>query len=97
MCWIDQDVAFHPCRDRRHQQQRRAPCREPRLAKGLADVFALAVPPRSEEHTSEPQSLMRISYAVFCLKKKTTQHTHTIELISTHNTANDRQSINQNS
>src|SRR3546814_6790671 len=30
---------------------------------------------RSEEHTSELQSLMRISYAVFCLKKKTkTQH-----------------------
>src|SRR3546814_7996876 len=27
---------------------------------------------RSEEHTSEPQSLMRISYAVFCLKKKNT-------------------------
>src|SRR3546814_3563477 len=32
---------------------------------------------RSEEHTSELQSLMRISYAVFCLKKKTTpQHKH---------------------
>src|SRR3546814_9482087 len=30
---------------------------------------------RSEEHTSELQSLMRISYAVFCLKKKITQHT----------------------
>src|SRR3546814_7760611 len=30
---------------------------------------------RSEEHTSELQSLMRISYAVFCLKKKT-QHTN---------------------
>src|SRR3546814_2011510 len=29
-----------------------------------------ARPPRSEEHTSELQSLMRISYAVFCLKKK---------------------------
>src|SRR3546814_8106259 len=29
------------------------------------------VSPRSEEHTSELQSLMRISYAVFCLKKKT--------------------------
>src|SRR3546814_4409739 len=29
---------------------------------------------RSEEHTSELQSLMRISYAVFCLKKKTTQY-----------------------
>src|SRR3546814_6271210 len=38
---------------------------------------------RSEEHTSELQSLMRISYAVFCLKKKqkttTTPHLHTIE------------------
>src|SRR3546814_7154686 len=37
---------------------------------------------RSEEHTSELQSLMRISYAVFCLKKKTKQkqtynHVHT--------------------
>src|SRR3546814_9464697 len=31
-----------------------------------------AVIDRSEEHTSELQSLMRISYAVFCLKKKTT-------------------------
>src|SRR3546814_780437 len=30
---------------------------------------------RSEEHTSELQSLMRISYAVFCLKKKNNQHT----------------------
>src|SRR3546814_6077484 len=37
---------------------------------------------RSEEHTSELQSLMRISYAVFCLKKKTNQinqHTSTSE------------------
>src|SRR3546814_9454866 len=31
---------------------------------------------RSEEHTSELQSLMRISYAVFCLKQKTLQHKH---------------------
>src|SRR3546814_6935535 len=31
---------------------------------------------RSEEHTSELQSLMRISYAVFCLKKKKPQHNH---------------------
>src|SRR3546814_2461719 len=34
----------------------------------LADDFAIVG--RSEEHTSELQSLMRISYAVFCLKKK---------------------------
>src|SRR3546814_2060363 len=32
--------------------------------------------PRSEEHTSELQSLMRISYAVFCLKKKTIYKIH---------------------
>src|SRR3546814_4815265 len=34
---------------------------------------------RSEEHTSELQSLMRISYAVFCLKKKNTVHHHICE------------------
>src|SRR3546814_9751712 len=33
---------------------------------------------RSEEHTSELQSLMRISYAVFCLKNKTISHIHHI-------------------
>src|SRR3546814_7780921 len=32
------------------------------------------IAPRSEEHTSELQSLMRISYAVFCLKKTTIYH-----------------------
>src|SRR3546814_10009231 len=38
----------------------------------------IGTPPRSEEHTSELQSLMRISYAVFCLKKKnkTIQNTY---------------------
>src|SRR3546814_5554888 len=35
---------------------------------------------RSEEHTSELQSLMRISYAVFCLKKKKTQITKHLKL-----------------
>src|SRR3546814_4526227 len=34
-------------------------------------VFLVALAYRAEEHTSELQSLMRISYAVFCLKKKT--------------------------
>src|SRR3546814_2554168 len=40
---------------------------------------------RSEEHTSELQSLMRISYAVFCLKKKKDTHTsmHNIRLYVT--------------
>src|SRR3546814_2496847 len=36
----------------------------------------IGVPARSEEHTSELQSLMRISYAVFCLKKQTIYSTN---------------------
>src|SRR3546814_7982911 len=40
-----------------------------KLSRGHVDVI---VHDRSEEHTSELQSLMRISYAVFCLKKKNT-------------------------
>src|SRR3546814_1586949 len=36
---------------------------------------------RSEEHTSELQSLMRISYAVFCLKKKKINQTHILIII----------------
>src|SRR3546814_2311852 len=51
------------------------PCCEPSSLrmpeKKAADYFALSRD-RSEEHTSELQSLMRISYAVFCLKKKKT-------------------------
>src|SRR3546814_953184 len=41
------------------------------------DTVAAAHHVRSEEHTSELQSLMRISYAVFCLKKKKHRHTNT--------------------
>src|SRR3546814_4529811 len=37
---------------------------------GFTEDYDPNAEPRSEEHTSELQSLMRISYAVFCLKKK---------------------------
>src|SRR3546814_1603953 len=70
----DKQIAFTPY-----------PLRSPLPRQGLG---GLATPPpywpsaawstRSDEHTSELQSLMRISYAVFCLKKKkkiTQQHT----------------------
>src|SRR3546814_4349711 len=40
---------------------------------GATQPGTLAYSSRSEEHTSELQSLMRISYAVFCLKKKKTE------------------------
>src|SRR3546814_7628725 len=52
-----------------HRRQGLQPLSGPQLAGMLADALAAL---RSEEHTSELQSLMRISYAVFCLKKKKT-------------------------
>src|SRR3546814_1315308 len=54
-----------------------------------ADMSARPIAGRSEEHTSELQSLMRISYAVFCLKKKknNSQQKH-----SDHYTTNDHDS-----
>src|SRR3546814_8323413 len=48
----------------------------------LAGLFH--VWPRSEEHTSELQSLMRISYAVFCLKKKKLIKQHNLQHGSLH-------------
>src|SRR3546814_1909881 len=42
-----------------------------KVAPSIATNNCMVVKTRSEEHTSELQSLMRISYAVFCLKKKT--------------------------
>src|SRR3546814_1396728 len=54
---------------RRARSARRQP--DPRVDRGgVASQFPSAPTLRSEEHTSELQSLMRISYAVFCLKKK---------------------------
>src|SRR3546814_4666972 len=53
--------------------------------RGLSGVRA----GRSEEHTSELQSLMRISYAVFCLKKKTTK------IITTNKTSTEYRSNNE--
>src|SRR3546814_6107864 len=60
--------------------------RRPMILAGQAETVEILRPQilpvveqdaRSEEHTSELQSLMRISYAVFCLKKNTKpEHTH---------------------
>src|SRR3546814_3692021 len=69
-------------RNRRHRPRPRAPTRRRARRndggderKGAGDAGAdHPAAPRSEEHTSELQSLMRISYAVFCLKKKRHKH-----------------------
>src|SRR3546814_17040816 len=72
------------CRRRVHparigaERQRPGQCRRQgyRRRRGAlsCDSLVLVEPVRSEEHTSELQSLMRISYAVFCLKTKTTSN-----------------------
>src|SRR3546814_9033010 len=66
------------------------------LAAGLivADIDFLGE--RSEEHTSELQSLMRISYAVFCLKKKnkTTENKITLTINRHHRTYRSHTTLN---
>src|SRR3546814_1435994 len=47
------------------------------LTVAMLPIFSKAYYARSEEHTSELQSLMRTSYAVFCLKKKKNKHNNT--------------------
>src|SRR3546814_3428324 len=80
-----------PRKPRRRRPRRRRPLpRNPRLRRllprnpRLRRLLPKKRPPsrprqRSEEHTSELQSLMRISYAVFCLKKKNKNY-HTIKI-----------------
>src|SRR3546814_8057185 len=82
--------------------QRRVQGRDPRrvrhLAEGLRGARGDLAPRgpvllRSEEHTSELQSLMSNSYAVFCLNKKNTQHSMTLTSTANQITRDDN---NQN-
>src|SRR3546814_3281476 len=92
-------VADHACSARlpRHRQHssgrhihawQRAASARPRAVWASLPCDRGALVRRSEEHTSELQSLMRISYAVFCLKKKkkydrsTKSYTRTTNMIS---------------
>src|SRR3546814_10537132 len=63
----------------------------PLLSRGIRAITRTAIWLRSEEHTSELQSLMRISYAVFCLKKKTSTNKQHNERINIHRTENYKQ------
>src|SRR3546814_8333497 len=64
--YVVRRASFPAAVDRHFEQQSGARC-------GVERFLGV----RSEEHTSELQSLMRISYAVFCLKKKNTIHIQT--------------------
>src|SRR3546814_2502599 len=81
------DIILYPVGDGSHFVARSG-----RACLAAGAVIALDKENRSEEHTSELQSLMRTSYAVFCLKKKTTQcitprHIRIPQLTRTHESA----------
>src|SRR3546814_7241431 len=65
-------AAFEPSGDGDGAIAIGTPDRTAQAVDGVVYLRESIVDVRSEEHTSELQSLMRISYAVFCLKKKTT-------------------------
>src|SRR3546814_7602867 len=75
---LDQKLFFVSRKDAKARRCRAGPRANPVAAgdiimKALRAIGARRSNSRSEEHTSELQSLMRISYAVFCLKKKQTE------------------------
>src|SRR3546814_7197311 len=77
----DQPPADHaPVGRRRACRNARSPARPDRPAHPHPEPCR-----RSEEHTSELQSLMRISYAVFCLKKKNQHKVNIIVVTNNHN------------
>src|SRR3546814_4894873 len=61
------------------------------FSRAFETVLDLIDPNRSEEHTSELQSLMRISYAVFCLKKKKTYYNNNISKSNRHTSNKQKQ------
>src|SRR3546814_3682630 len=74
-------AAAFPRQRKRRQGQAKSPLRWVCMVPVRSEMPPRRKTERSEEHTSELQSLMRISYAVFCLKKKkqiTSKHNNTI-------------------
>src|SRR3546814_9151327 len=77
----DHRPAARPAHDERPRHLSSQQIRDPLVMTDASPspikMAPIKMAPRSEEHTSELQSLMRISYAVFCLKKKKNNHTST--------------------
>src|SRR3546814_6759701 len=87
----------HPRRSRFSPWGTRMIHRSYRTRPALAGLAGLLGPlARSEEHTSELQSLMRISYAVFCLKKKKTHTTLDYHILYHHTTSTNLLNTHQN-
>src|SRR3546814_1037242 len=87
--WAEEHAGRAPRLREFHEEEMRRPPRHPSEGWGLVEPDKA----RSEEHTSELQSLMRISYAVFCLKKKIQQTIETRQTQKTQNTHNKNKLI----
>src|SRR3546814_9273813 len=90
-------ISGSPAPSMRRTSKRQWPCIIPRL-RSCRSTRCTAEPRwrvRSEEHTSELQSLMRISYAVFCLKKKTSTKSKTDRTRNRHKYTHNKQYYNQ--
>src|SRR3546814_3287072 len=68
--WMHRPALFRRCHAVHHQSRPPTAWTAMSFHPWESLVGAIVIPLRSEEHTSELQSLMRISYAAFCLKKK---------------------------
>src|SRR3546814_5017000 len=91
----DPDCARPPINTRAPRDARAWPFKDRHRQRRELMEIVLALGIRSEEHTSELQSLMRISYAVFCLKKKTIINTH-MNIITSLTTINHKSSNRTN-
>src|SRR3546814_7199339 len=74
---LARDVAPRQRAGPEQQHRQRAPDLAFEMEHAMREIVQKRRERRSEEHTSELQSLMRISYAVFCLKKQKTQTNNT--------------------
>src|SRR3546814_6961464 len=78
---------FHMRQQRRRHRKELFYQARRRIGPAIEKLLAMTAPLlRSEEHTAELQSLMRTSYAVFCLKKKNSRNTQTTKRQKKRNT-----------
>src|SRR3546814_14526079 len=77
--WQDEQTGIS-CKARLDYLKARAIVDLKTFSNPLSKPIDKAISTRSEEHTSELQSLMRISYAVFCLKKKKKTHKNKLNI-----------------
>src|SRR3546814_6453568 len=94
---LGQDVVVEAAQGDADQGRKHAHRHDQNDREGQAPALVLRRQGRSEEHTSELQPLVRNSYAVFCLKKKNTTKTQTLNINGTNSRTREKQDPEQRS